>query len=469
MSNDLWRWQACDLAHAIRTRQISARETVTSCLTRLEQTNPRINAVVDLLADEAVEAADRADHAVAAGVALGPLHGVPVTYKINMDYAGRPTTNGIVAFKDRIAKADNPAIANWRKAGAIGIGRTNVPPFSARFFTSNALHGRTLNPWNPRVTPGGSTGGGAAAVATGIGPLAHGSDRAGSVRYPAYACGVLGLRPTIGRIPTYNSTAPEDPSLTTQITHSQGPLARTVRDLRLGFKVMANGDVRDPWWVPADGANSIAQRPIRVALYAENPGAAMDPPVLDALRSTAKWLEDAGYRVEEATPPHFEEIARLFFTMVRSEERSTTTSAIDRLGDEQLRRARASTMAYASELDYDGYIKAFSRRATILREWMLFLERFPLLLMPVSSIRPVSLDYDQEGDAAVARMLTAHHPMLAISMLGLPGLAVPTGQVDGVPIGVQLVASRFQEEVCLEAAEVIEARCPTATPIDPRD
>jgi amidase len=232
---------------------------------------------------------------------------------------------------------------------------------------------------------------------------------------------------------------------------------------------MANGDVRDPWWVPADGANSIAQRPIRVALYAENPGAAMDPPVLDALRSTAKWLEDAGYRVEEATPPHFEEIARLFFTMVRSEERSTTTSAIDRLGDEQLRRARASTMAYASELDYDGYIKAFSRRATILREWMLFLERFPLLLMPVSSIRPVSLDYDQEGDAAVARMLTAHHPMLAISMLGLPGLAVPTGQVDGVPIGVQLVASRFQEEVCLEAAEVIEARCPTATPIDPRD
>jgi amidase len=468
MSNELWRWQAYDLAHAIRTRQISAREAVTSCLGRLEQVNPRINAVVDLLAEEAIEAADRADHAVATGEALGPLHGVPVTYKINMDYAGRPTTNGIVAFKDRIAKLDNPAIANWRKAGAIGIGRTNVPPFSARFFTSNALHGRTLNPWDPRVTPGGSTGGGAAAVAVGIGPLAHGSDRAGSVRYPAYACGILGMRPTIGRIPTYNSTAPEDPSLTTQITHSQGPLARTVRDLRLGFETMAAGDPLDPWWVPGITSMQAPIRPGRVALCMDNPGAEMDPAVSGALHSAAKWLEDAGYRVEEAQPPNFEEIARLFFTMVRSEEHSTTTSAIDRFGDDQLRKARASTIAYASELDYDGYVKAFGRRATVLREWMLFFERYPLMVMPVSSLRPVPLDYDQQGDEAVARMLTSHHPMLAISMLGLPGLAIPTGQADGVPVGVQLVASRFREEICLAAAEVIEARYPAATPIDPR-
>jgi amidase len=468
MASELWRWEACDLAHAIRTRQISSREAVTSCLARLDQVNPKINAVVDLLANEAVAAADLADRAVAAGDAVGPLHGVPVTYKINMDYAGRPTTNGIVALKDRVATTDNPAIANWRKAGAIGIGRTNVPPFSARFFTSNALHGRTLNPWDPGRTPGGSTGGGAAAVAAGIGPLAHGSDRAGSIRYPAYACGIMGLRPTIGRIPTFNGTSPEDSSLTTQITHSQGPLSRTVRDLRLGYETMAAGDQRDPWWMPVPTEARDRPRPCTVALFAENPGAEMDPAVLNALHSAAKWLEDAGYRVEPAAPPHFEEIARLFFTMIRSEERSTTTSAIDRLGDDQLRRARASTMAYASELDYDGYITAFGRRATILREWQLFLERYPLLLMPVSSLRPVPLDYDQQGDDAVARMLTSHHPMLAISMLGLPGLAIPTGQADGVPVGVQLVATRFREDICLAAAEVIEARYPAATPIDPR-
>jgi amidase len=288
------------------------------------------------------------------------------------------------------------------------------------------------------------------------------------VRHPAYACGVVGLRPTVGRIPTFNATTPEDPSLATQITHTQGPLARSVRDLRLGFVTMAAGDPHDPWWMPVPTESREPVQPGPVALFADNPGAEMDPAVADALRQAARWLEDAGYRVEEAAPPHFEEIARLFFTMIRSEERSTTTGAIDRLGDDELRRARASTMAYASELDYDGYIKAFARRATILREWQLFLERYPLLLMPVSSLRPVPADYDQRGDEAVARMLTAHHPMLAISMLGLPGLAIPTGLADGVPVGVQLVASRFREDICLAAAEVIEARCPPMTPIDPR-
>lgn len=468
MHSDLWRWQASDLAHGIRTRQISAREAVQSCLARLEQVNPKINAVVDLLAEEALAAADGADAAVAAGEEIGPLHGVPVTYKINMDYAGRPTTNGIVAFKHRIAAADNPAIANWRRAGAIAIGRTNVPPFSARFFTSSALHGRTLNPWAAELTPGGSTGGGAAAVATGMGPLAHGTDRAGSIRHPAYCCGVLGLRPTIGRIPHYNGTSPEDPSLTTQITHIQGPLARTVRDLRLGYMTMAAGDPRDPGWVPAAGSYDTApSKPCAVALLVDNPGAETDDAVAAALHRAAGWLEDGGYRVEQAAPPHFEEIARLFFTLVRSEERSSTTSAIDRLGDDELRRARASTMAYASQLDYEGYIKAFARRATILREWQLFLERYPLLLMPVSSLLPLPVNYDQQGDAAVARMLTAHHPMLAVSMLGLPGLAVPAGLAEGVPVGVQLVAGRYREVVCLAAAEIIEARCPAATPIDP--
>jgi amidase len=185
MTDEFWRWQACDLAQAIRTRRISSREAVMSCLARLAAVNPCINAVVDCLPEEALAAADAADRAVATAEPLRPLHGVPVTIKINVDYAGRATTNGVVAFKDRIAQADSPPVANWRKAGAIIIGRTNVPPFSARFFTDNALYGRTLNPWDAGRTPGGSSGGAAAAVATGIGALAHGNDRAGSIRYPA--------------------------------------------------------------------------------------------------------------------------------------------------------------------------------------------------------------------------------------------------------------------------------------------
>lgn len=468
MQDELWRWQACDLALAIRTRRITAREAVTSCLARLGEINPRINAVVDLTADEALAAADAADATVARGEPLGPLHGVPVTIKINVDYAGRATTNGVVAFKDRIAQADSPPVANWRKAGAIIIGRTNVPPFSARFFTDNALYGRTRNPWDAGRTPGGSSGGAAAAVATGIGALAHGNDRAGSIRYPAYACGVFGLRPTPGRVPTFEASTPNEPSITTQLTNVQGPLARSIRDLRLGLVTMATRDPRDPWWVPAETMSEVRTGRVRVAMLAEAAGIDADPAVSAAVRQAARWLEEVGYKVEETAPPRLEEAARLFFTLVRTEEQAGTTKVIEQLGDEALRRARASTMAYASELNFEGYVKAFGRRASILREWMIFFERYPLLLMPVSWQRPLPVDFDQRGDEVVARMLNAHHPMLAVSTLGLPGLSIPTGFADGIPIGVQLVASRFKEELCLSAGEVIEARQPVATPIDPR-
>src|SRR4029079_7084193 len=196
---DLWRWGAVELARAIRAREISSREAVGSCLARIEAVNPRINAIVDLMADEALRAADKAD---AAPDKTGGLHGVPVTLKINVDVAGRPTTNGVMAFNDKIPTEESPCVIQWRNAGAIFVGRTNVPAFSTRYFTDNALHGRTLNPWDPKRTPGGSSGGAAAAVATGMGAIAHGNDRAGSVRYPSYACGVYRLVCLITRLLT---------------------------------------------------------------------------------------------------------------------------------------------------------------------------------------------------------------------------------------------------------------------------
>ena len=309
MNAELWRWLAGDLAKAICKRQISSREAVTSCLARLEQVNPRINAVVDVMADDALAAADHADKVIARGEAVGPLHGVPVTIKINVDCVGRATTNGVIAFKDRIAETDSPPVANWRKAGAIVLGRTNVPSFSARFFTDNALYGRTLNPWDVARTPGGSSGGAAAAVATGIGPLAHGNDRAGSIRYPAFACGVAGLRPTIGVVPTFESTEMADPTITTQLTHVQGPLARSVGDVRLGFLAMAGHDSRDPWWVPAELNAGTAVGSVRVAMLAHTSGTEIDQAIYATIRDAARWLEDAGYRVEEATPPRLEEAA----------------------------------------------------------------------------------------------------------------------------------------------------------------
>ena len=469
-----WQWPATELAHAIRTRRISSREAVQSCFDRLDAVNPQVNAVVDQLRDEAFVAADRADAAVKAGESLGPLNGVPLTVKINVDVAGRATTNGIVAFKDLIAKEDSVPVANLRKAGAVIIGRSNVPGFSTRYFTDNALHGRTLNPWDPKRTPGGSSGGAAVAVAVGIGPIGHGNDRAGSIRYPAYSCGVFGLRATVGRVSDFNPSTAEERGISSQLTNIQGPLARTVGDIRLGLSALAARDARDPWWVPAPLRNGTPKGPCRVAVFAGEPGVDADPAVPKAVRQAAKWLADAGYQVEEVAPPHFNEAASLFWSLLMTEERAASkkemaasTSGIESFGDEAVKRARAGTRAFAPEFDFDGYIRALARRATILREWSVFLERYPLLVMPVSWQRPFVVDADQQGNEAVRRMLEAQFPLLAVSILGLPSLAAPTGLVDGVPIGGQLVAGRYQEETCLAAGEVIEDRNSIKGPIDP--
>jgi amidase len=182
---ETWRWDAADIARAIRLGALSAREATEAALARLAAANPAINAVVDPLPDLALAAADAADAARARGDALGPLHGVPITVKVNADMEGRATTNGVVAFRDAIAPADSAVVGNLKRAGAVVIGRTNTPAFSWRWFTDNDLHGRTLNPWSAGHTPGGSSGGAAAAVAAGIGAVAHGNDIGGSVRYPA--------------------------------------------------------------------------------------------------------------------------------------------------------------------------------------------------------------------------------------------------------------------------------------------
>jgi amidase len=475
MADDLWRWNAVDIVHGVRTRVISAREATESCLERLTAVNPTLNAVVDVLQEEALVAADAADEAVSEGRHLGPLHGVPITVKINTDYAGRATTNGVVAFKGFIAEEDSATVSHLRHAGAVILGRTNVPAFSTRFFTDNALHGRTLNPWDSRRTPGGSSGGAAAAVAAGLGAIGHGNDRAGSVRYPGYACGVIGLRPTVGRFPNFNPSAKQERGLFSQITSVQGPLARSIADVRLAVEAMSVFDNRDPWNVVVDDTTSEPQRPFRVALLTAGQDKDADPAVLAALTTAAGWLSDAGFEVETVSPPHMEEASALFWSLMLTEEGmladksgASSANSIDELGDEAVIRARHSTMANTELLDHGEFIRGLARRTTILRDWLQFLDRYPVVLMPVSWKLPFPVDHDQLGDAALGELVRAHEPLTAISLLGLPGLAVPTGTEDGVPVGVQIVANRFQENLCLKLGEIIEARSEMETPIDPR-
>lgn len=464
---ELWQRDATELAHGIRTRRWSSREAVEACLERLRAVNPRINAVVDVLDPQSLAAADAADRAVASGAPLGVLHGVPVTVKINVDMAGRPTSNGIVALRDAVATANSPVVDNLLRAGAIVIGRTNTPAFSMRWFTDNALHGRTLNPWDPSVTPGGSSGGASAAVAAGIGPIGHGNDFGGSVRYPAYCTGIHGLRPSFGRIPAFLPSAAEERALSAQLMSVQGPLARSVRDLRIALEAMSAGDPRDPWWVPAPLQGPAPSRPLRVAFTVSAAGVPAHPTVAEAVRRAAQWLADAGYAVEEIDAPDMAEAAALWDTLAQGEAIHFISDAVERMGDDGMRTAFRYMSASTPRLDAFGHMKALARRSTLLRRWMLFMETHPLVLTPVSAEPPFPQGLDVESQASMNRVLRAQGPQFFVPLLGLPAVATPTGIADGVPTGVQIIGPRFREDLVLDAAEVIEARAAMKTPIDP--
>jgi len=466
VSDALWSWSAQHLSAAIRNGAISAREAAESSLQRVQAVNPALNAIVDLLADEALAAADAADAARRRGDALGPLHGVPVTVKVNVDLKGRATTNGVVAFKDNIAAEDSPVVANLRRAGAVIIGRTNTPAFSVRWFTENDLHGRTLNPWSRDHTPGGSSGGASSAVAAGMGAIAHGNDLAGSVRYPAYCTGVAGLRPSFGRVPAYLPSAKEERPISMAMMSVQGPLARHVADLRLALQAMSTGDARDPWWVPAPLSGPALPR--RVALSVNCQGVPADPAVVAAVRQAGAWLADAGYAVEEVEPPSLAEAQELWMLIGNDEARQFMWPAVQQLGDEGVRRSFGWMLDGTPMLDHAAHLRAFAKRATLQRRWQLFLQNFPLVLCPVSGEPPFPWGWDVQDRATMDRVIRAQESQFAVPVLGLPAVSVPTGVAGALPMGVQLIGPRFREDWVLDAAEVIEARCPPITPIDPR-
>jgi amidase len=464
--NELWRWDAAALAAAIRARQISSREATRATLERIAAVNPKLGAVVAVLEDEALAAADAADAAAKAGVDLGPLHGAPVTTKLNADQCGLSNSSGVVAFADRIASEDNVAIANLRKAGAVIVGRTNTPPFCLRWMTENDLHGRTYNPWSKAHTPGGSTGGGAAAVASGMGALAQGSDNGGSIRYPAFCVGVAGLRPTPGRVPYFSPSQAERP-LSMQLISVAGPLARRVRDLRLGLQAMSAFDARDPLYVPAPLAGPPLKRPIRVALCRDPNRDGVAPSVAAALERAATALEAAGYVVEEPELPSVVEAAELWDLICQGELRELIAPTVAALADAPMRQALVHMMARLRAFTLKDYLDLYSHRATIARRWTTLLDRWPVLLAPVST-RPQFLHgediLDQRANDESYRVQS---PLTAFALVPIPGVAVPTGLIDGLPTGVLVMAQRFREDIALDAAEAIEAAWPTPTPIDP--
>lgn len=463
---DLWQLDATDLARLIRTGRASAKEAVQSCLGRLKAVNPAINAVVRVLDEEALAAAETADAARSRGHALGPLHGVPVTTKVNVDQAGLPTDNGVVPLKDFIAQEDSPVVANLKHAGAIVIGRTNAPAFSMRIFTDNALHGRTLNPRDPAVTPGGSSGGAGAAIATGIGPIAHGNDIGGSVRIPAYCNGVVGLRVGFGRIPALNpSAAANGRPIGAVLMAVQGPHTRTIRDARLALEVMARGDARDWRWNEVPPSRPPA-RPIKVAIVPEFPGSTTHPAQAAAVRQAGKHLQAAGYVVEEILPPELERGVELWHMICVTDVFGGLWPQMQKMGDPDGIAAMGAWLELHKAVDLPTYVAALTERDGLLYRWMTFFQQWPLVILPTLADLPPKQVSDTTVDGQ-RKVLDSMRPALLAPLLGLPGLAVPVGSHGKLRTGVQIMAARNREDLCLDAGEVIEAAEGMVTPIDP--
>ncbi len=459
---ELWTLSATDLAARVRGRSVSAREAALASLARLDAVNPAINAVVAHRPEAVLAEADAIDALVARGGDPGKLAGVPVTIKVNADMAGYATTNGLQAQRDLIATQDSPVVDNLRRAGAVILGRTNAPAFSVRWFTGNALHGRTRNPRDRALTPGGSSGGAAAGVAAGIGHLAHGTDIGGSIRYPAYACGIHGLRPTLGRVAAWNASGP-DRAIGAQLMAVSGPIGRTIADLRAGLHAMAAPDPRDPWWVPAplegpprDSVATICLRP---------GGLRIVPEVEAALLDAGRRLETAGWRVDMIEElPSLHEATALQIQLWLGDGYDALLQAAEREGDTGALACIRPFAKVAGAMSPDALGKALVRRVALTREWLLFLERHPVVLMPVSAELPFEDDADiQDFDRVWAAQLT----QTGLPLMGLPGLVVSTGLVGRAPVGVQLVAGRYREDLLLLAGEAIEAGGVPPSPIDP--
>ena len=465
MTNPPWARGAAQLAAAIRHGETTSRAVLEAHLARIDAVNPAVNAVAELLTETARADADAADAALARGADVGPLHGVPVSIKINVDVAGSPTSDGLPAFATALPAGDAPLVARLRAAGAIPFARTNMPDLGLRWHTESALHGATRNPWDAGRTPGGSSGGEAAAIATGMSPLGIGNDVGGSVRWPSQCCGTSALRPTAGRVPHHASTLPVEMPLSFQLFLTDGPMARRIEDLRLALAVIAGESTDDPWSVST--VRAARDRPLRVACTFDPGGRGCEAGIADGVRRAAEILRARGCVVEEAEPASVQSAFELWGALLAAEARTLVAPLAGALLSRDARIVFDHLCAQFPTLDLPAYMAALAQRTTLLREWQRFFTRYDVLLGPVSCAGPFRVGADLTADA-MAGILHANRLVTACNVLGLPAVALPVGIADGLPQAVQVIGGRHRDETCLDVAQLIEAAVPAIVPIDPR-
>ncbi len=459
-----WQLSALELASQIRNGELSSRAVVEAHLARIDVCNPHLNAVVRRLDESALAAADAADAAVAAGQPLGAFHGVPFTVKENIDLAGTPTTNSLPMFAEAIADSDAPTVERMRAAGAIPIGRTNLPDLGLRVHTDSSLHGLTRNPHHPGRTAGGSSGGEASALASGMSPLGLGNDIGGSLRNPAHCCGVASIKPSVGVVPMATVIEPVNMMLAAQQMVVEGPMARHVGDVRAALQVLAGAHPRDPRALPVMLTDLADGERVTVAVLAEPPGGSTHPEIAAAVRAAADILSDAGHDVIEATPPGYEQTIDLWAALLLADIH-VQRPLLDMVMGEDGRLLLDGFQAGGPEPSVELSAQVQMERFRLMREWSLWFVEHPVLISPTWA-QP-AFEHGADLHDTEAMMRNTLRPVLPANLLAIPGAVVPCGTADGLPVGVQVMGDRFTDLRCLAIAEQIQRTVGAPSPIDP--
>ncbi len=465
MNREICQADATELAARIRDRELSPVEVVEAHLARIEEVNPQVNAVV-CVANDVLDKARQAEEAVVRGETLPPLHGVPFTTKDCFDAAGLRTTRGSRLFADRVATTDATAVRRMQEAGGIHLGHTNMPEFAFWWETGNEIYGRTCNPWNVEMTCGGSSGGEAAAIAAGLSPLGLGSDVGGSIRQPSSFCGIVGLKPTHGRVPLTGQW----PEVMMRYMHA-GPMARSVRDVCLALNLLSGPDGADPYAVPVPAPGTDLSGDLsglRVGWCAEGPFAPVDLQVQEVVAAAAAALEDRGCHVRpvdlsEWSQWQAQEISMSFF----SGEGTVYLERFYRGREEELTWyiKRRLNLPIPSLQDF---VESIENTERLRQSTAGLFSRFDLLLVPTSPVTAFPHETSElEVNGQTVQGRNSLRATVPFDLTGSPAITVPFGwSQSGLPVGVQLAAAHFDELTLFRAAQALEdvrseaGRCP---------
>ena len=455
-----WQMDGTEVSRRVRDGELSAAEVVESSLSRIDIVNERLNAIVQRTDDDA-----RADAAALDPHRLrGPLAGATITTKINTDHVPYPTTNGIKSLAGNVPVRTHPCITGLLEAGAVMVGRSNSPAFAMRAHTDNELHGETLNPHDIEISSGGSSGGAAVAVATGMCHIAQGNDVAGSVRWPAHQSGVIGLRPTIGRIVS-GGTSPVARGWSASNMSTNGPIARTMADIEAGYAAMSTDNWADPNWVPARREFPLPTQPVRVAVVLDD-GRPCEAPARDAVRRAADVLSNAGYDVVETLPPMLDEFFTLWKRLGVLDMILGLVAMLPTIDDAGLTTAWNNWKDSFPPATGETFLKALQDRDVVMRAWAGFLAEYPVLVTPLMT----SLTIPRRGDIAHADAMnefdTTGRWGINLSAIAAPALAFPMGKHNGIPLSVQIVSRAWREDILLGAGHALESALGKVSPVD---